>query len=387
MKTKFIIFHLFFTVFCFCQSSSKYDLIDNKMNNITIDFTATTETLANYINANFKTDEDKIRAVFYWTASNISYDVKNMDLPNGNVSSEEKIITTLKTRKGVCIHYAEVFNSISNKVGLKTYIINGYTKKDGKINNLPHAWCASKIEGKWFLFDPTWGSGGVNEGVFNKKINNNWFKVEPNKMTLSHLSFDYLWQFLNKPITNDEFISGKIQTNKINRNFDFETEISKNNSSSKIDQLIESKNRIESNGYKPQIVMDYLSYVKKNITLFSLNQGIERMNAISAEYNQAVALLNDFVFYRNKKFKPTYSDEQIENMIVIPRGKLLKCQDDIYSIGPVGIENTSNLTNLKNLISIGIKNTEEHYQFVKEYLKKSEIGRKLMFSKISLSRK
>jgi hypothetical protein len=56
-------------------------------------------TDANYINANFKTETDKIRAVFYWTASNISYDVPGMFDLNVNETVPEKIAKALKGEK------------------------------------------------------------------------------------------------------------------------------------------------------------------------------------------------------------------------------------------------------------------------------------------------
>jgi uncharacterized protein involved in tolerance to divalent cations len=52
---------------------------------------SSTDAIANYINANFKTETDKIRAVFYWTASNISYDVPGMFDLNVNETVPEKI--------------------------------------------------------------------------------------------------------------------------------------------------------------------------------------------------------------------------------------------------------------------------------------------------------
>jgi transglutaminase/protease-like cytokinesis protein 3 len=30
---------------------------------------------------------------------------------------------------------------------------------------MSHAWCASKIDNQWYIFDPTWGSG-LNNGKF-----------------------------------------------------------------------------------------------------------------------------------------------------------------------------------------------------------------------------
>jgi hypothetical protein len=52
---------------------------------------SSTDAIANYINANFKTETDKIRAVFYWTASNISYDVPGMFDLNVNETVQKKL--------------------------------------------------------------------------------------------------------------------------------------------------------------------------------------------------------------------------------------------------------------------------------------------------------
>jgi transglutaminase/protease-like cytokinesis protein 3 len=44
---------------------------------------------------------------------------------------------------------------------------------------------------------------------FIKKLNNAYFKVEPAQIIASHIPFDYLWQFLNYPITNGGFMKAK----------------------------------------------------------------------------------------------------------------------------------------------------------------------------------
>ena len=98
--------------------------------------------------------------------------------------------------------------------------------------------------------------------------------------------------------------------------------------------------------------------------------------------NDAVYLLNDFIHYRNKQFKPTLSDEEVLKMIQIPKDKLTKCQGDIYSVGDVGVENATNLSSLKNLISTTLAQAEEHSVFVKNYLNKSNLVRKTMFLKV-----
>ncbi|HJS00464.1 MAG TPA: transglutaminase domain-containing protein [Flavobacterium sp.] len=373
---------LFLSALSFAQTKTPYADIDTKISKIPVEMRSSTTGIAKFIKDNFKTDAEKIRAVYYWTTTNISYDVANMFAPQLE-TTQEKIENTLKSKKGVCIHYAEVFNDISNKIGIQCRVIEGYTKQNGKVDNLAHAWCAAKIENKWFVFDPTWGAGAIANRKFIKKLNNAYFKVEPSKMIVSHMPFDYLWQFLNYPVTNAEFYAGKTQLDKTKKYFDFEKEIALYNTISENDQLFETAARIEKNGLKNAMILEYYNMKKTQWNGLMQNANIEKLNVIVGELNEAVLLLNDFIMYRNKKFKPTFSDEKINQMIQIPREKLAKCQNDIFKIGTVGSENASNLSSLKTSIAQALVQADEHAAFVKDYLSKSKLVRKTMFSKIS----
>lgn len=381
---KFIFqFTLFlFSSFVVAQVKNEYAKIDVVMDKIPSEKTISTSEIADYITLNFKTESDKVRAAFYWTANNISYDIENMNEPNFVYSSEEKIASALKNKKGVCIHYAEVFNEIANKLGIKTVIVVGYTKQNGIIAPIGHAWNASKIEGKWFLFDPTWASGYVNNLKFYKKLNNNFYKTSASKMIQTHMPYDYLWQFSNEPITNHEFYSGVIEKDKPKMNFNFDSEIEKYEKQPKEEQAFDAAERIEKNAVINKLISEYLASKREEFTVIRQNKNIEKVDQILIDYNSAVASLNDYIFYRNKKFKPLYSDEIISEMINAPLLALKKCQNALYSVGTVGKENTSNLKTLKTQMTENIKIAEEQAQFVKEYLSKNKIQRKLMLSKM-----
>ena len=383
MKNVFLVFTFLFSVLSLGQAKVNYTLIDKKMDAIPSSDTNSTDSVAKYINTNFKTESDKIRAAFYWTSSNISYDVKNMFVVNFDETPQDRIAKTLKTKKGICGDYAAIFNEIATLVGVKSVVISGYTKQNGKIDSLAHAWCAAKIDNKWCVFDPTWGSGSLLNGKFVKKINDYYFKTEPAKIISSHIPFDYLWQFLNYPITNAEFYEGKTQINKTKKYFDFEKEIAKQSGMSEIDQLFESAERIEKNGLKNAMIVAYYENQKKHSTVLRENKNIEKLNGIVNEMNEAVVLLNDFIFYRNNKFKPTFPDDDIINMIQKPREKLIKCQNDIYTVGSTGTDNKANVSSIKKSIESNLALAEDHALFVKNYLSKSKMVRKTMFSKLS----
>lgn len=383
MKNVFLLFTFLFSVLCYGQANVSYALVDAKITAIPAIFTNSTEAIAKYINSNFKTENDKIRGVFYWTASNISYDIENMFAVNTTETPQDRIAKTLKTKKGICSDYATIFSEIANLVGIKSIVVEGYTKQDGKVATMAHAWCASKIDNKWYLFDPTWGSGYVNDNKYTRKINTIYFKVAPLKMINSHMPFDYLWQFIDYPITNQEFIAGKAQINKAKKNFDFESGITEYEALPKIDQFFESSQRIEKNGIKNQLIFQAYTYAKMSWNTARENENGAKYNAIVNQYNKAINELNDFIYYRNNKFKPNLSDEEIKLKIENPIEKLKKCQETLYKIGSMGTENASSVSALKKSVADALVQSETHLEFVNNYLSKSRLVRKTMFSKVS----
>lgn len=383
MKNIYLLFSFFFSILSFGQANVGYTLVDAKMSKIPANAANSTEAIAKYINANFKTENDKIRAVFYWTASNISYDVENMFVVNIDETPQDRITKTFRTKKGICGDYAVIFSEIANLVGVKSVVVEGYTKQYGKVATLAHAWCAAKIENKWYLFDPTWGSGYVNNNKYTRKINNIHFKVEPSKMINSHMPFDYLWQFMNYPITNQEFIAGNTQINKTKKNFDYEREIAKYESLPKIDQFFESAQRIEKNGIKNQLISQAYTYAKTSWNTERENENGAKYNVIVNQYNEAINELNDFIYYRNNKFKPLLPDDEIKSKIQSPIEKFKKCQEGLYRVSSLSSVDANSISTFKKSIADALVQSQTHLEFVNNYLSKSKLVRKTMFSKVS----
>jgi predicted transglutaminase-like cysteine proteinase len=150
-----------------------------------------------------------------------------------------------------------------------------------------------------------------------------------------------------------------------------------------MERVSESITRIEANGIKNKMINDYLTSKRKELEIRNQNENIEKLNSIATEYNQAIILLNDFINYRNKKFKPTLPDYEILQMIQRPKAAFAKCKKDISNVGFVGVENESNLRSIKKSINEALAQAEEYELFVKDYLSKSKLVRKTMFTKVS----
>ena len=381
MKSHVLVFTLLFVSLSFGQAKADYNRVDSPISKIPASATVSTAAIAAYIQSKFTTPDDKIRAVFYWTTANISYDVANRIALQQEQLLEDRIAITLKTRKGVCKNYAEVFTDLANKLGVETVVVRGYTKQNGVVGRIPHAWCASKIGAKWYLFDPTWAAGYIDGGQFKKRVRDTYYKLQPEEMIASHMPYDYLWQFISNPITNAEFTTGKMLPSKIKKYIDFNQEIFKAYSLGEEEQLLASSNRIKENGVTNSMISDILSYNDSRIKYLRESESLEKLNFILKKYNEGVAELNQFIAFKNRQFKPVKNDQTLISMILSPYDKLVWCQKSLSSVGSLSEPNRSSVIGLQSSLKVALQMTIEHKNFVYQYVEKSPISRNKMFYK------
>jgi hypothetical protein len=378
MKNYFMICGLFLANLCFSQ----FEVVDKKMDEIPASNEESTLQITDYINSNFNTVDDKTRAAFYWTASTISYDVENMLNQQPNQSPDDKINRTLKSKKGVCMHYAQIFFDIMNKLNIETVLVDGYTKDlNGKISSLSHVWCASKINNEWFLFDPTWGSGYVNDLKFTKKIDNKYYKATPKSFIDRHMPFDYLWQLSNKPINNQEFYESKLEATDKSLNFDFMKEINNLKNLSEFDTAKNRADRIQKNGLENKLIIEIVAFEKQKINNFNQKNDINKLEKVIADFNESNKLFSKFINFKNKQFKPFISDEVLKSDLQIPYDMLLKCIGDINSLNNINRENSVVVNNLKRAMTNAKTTYETNLKFVNDYLLKPNAEREKMFVK------
>lgn len=374
---------------------SEYAAVDKKALQLPDSMTSNTKDVSAYINASFSTEKDKVRAIFIWVASNIQYDMDNMFAINFYEAREEKIAKPLRTRKGICENYAVLFNDICSKTGIKSYVIEGYTKQNGFTDYIPHAWCAALVDSNWFMFDPTWGSGYVSNGKFYKKINNDYYKVNPAKLIKSHMPFDYLWQFLNYPLTSQEFYDGKTLPNKTKPFFNFDDSIKVYESLNSIEQLKASAARIEKNGVKNSMVFDRLQHIKleieneknkianEKIATENKRQTItvDLYNSAVADFNEGIKDFNKFIEYRNKQFTPMKTDSEIQAMLDVADNKFKEARKKLDEIVNPDVNIAKLILQASNSINETYTQVQEQQDWLKLYFSKGKFARKSMFNK------
>lgn len=162
-------------------------------------------------------DKKKVETITLWIAQHLKYDVKRYLKASTKRYSSRKV---LRKRKALCDEYAGVFNEMCEAVGVKAVLVEGYTKDlfydvNDPFYRVNHAWNAVQIEGKWFLLDVTFTSGGLvfkpkrirnflrrmirrpplpHKIKFKRSYTDTYFLNTPDKFMFDHFPADPVWQ-------------------------------------------------------------------------------------------------------------------------------------------------------------------------------------------------
>lgn len=157
------------------------------------------------------------RAFFEWLAENVAYETgifSGKQLSQADLSAQGVI----RLKRTVCHGYSNTFKALCDLSQIPCFVVSGYSRGWGpsqKINSQEedHAWVAFKVNDQWFLSDPTWGAGYLdNQLRFVKKKELKFFKSEPSEFIKDHLPIAPQFQLLEKAITFKAFESGTFQS-------------------------------------------------------------------------------------------------------------------------------------------------------------------------------
>jgi hypothetical protein len=225
--------------------------------------------------------------------------------------AKQSVEDVLKTRAAVCHGYVDLFVDLCKEVGINATLVGGYTKIGNRIVQIPHAWVGAVIGGNWYFFDPTWGAGHMQNNQFVKSFNNTFYMVSPADMIKTHMPFDPMYQFLNYPITNKDFVEGKTAINTAKRVFNFNDTLKQFATLSHLEQLKAEARRLQENGIVNDLILERLNHLKKGIQSFA-SKDIYDEGANS--FNRAVTLYNKYIGHKNKLFSDI-DDNNLQQMI------------------------------------------------------------------------
>ncbi|MFK7924170.1 MAG: transglutaminase domain-containing protein [Bacteroidia bacterium] len=155
------------------------------------------------------------RAAFFWIASNIKYDCNDLSKAD-KYKKSQKWPRTLADTSAICGGYANLLKAICDRMNIECEVIRGKSKGgwsdlENRTTN-SHAWNRVKLNGQWYLMDPTWASGYIDDKTksYKASFNPHYFLADPNLMILNHYPKETKWQLLESPVTYTEFIRSPV---------------------------------------------------------------------------------------------------------------------------------------------------------------------------------
>lgn len=331
-----------------------------------------TATIAEYVKKNFVGDLKKVGAIYSWVTSNLRYSTDSANVINLGPDPNAKITAALRRRKGVCENYAAIFNDICLKSGLTSFVIDGYTKQNGSIDRIGHAWCAVLIDNTWMLCDPTWDEGSGT--------NTKYFLTEPSAFIESHIPFDPMWQLLNYPISHQQFASENFYT-KEKQYFNYADTIAAYLKMDSLHQLQSSAYRVEQAGLHNPLIKDRLNLLKMHIEMIRQDKDVDLYNSSVADLNEATKIYNNFVQFRNNQFTPAVTDQQLQSFLNGIDKKIAEANKKLDEIERSQATFTFSTEAERERLTTLNEKVKEQNKFLNQYLNTAKANRQSLFYK------
>ncbi len=162
------------------------------------------EQVAKYVREREPDVRQRIKALHDYVADRIAYDA--VALADDAIPTQEAR-AVFEARKGVCAGYANLLNAMAKVTGDEVVVVVGDSRSEADgVDGGGHAWNAAKIDGKWFLIDPTWDAGVVQGRSFEKRYSTLYLFTPPEVFGVDHLPDDSSWQLRSSPLTRGDFI-------------------------------------------------------------------------------------------------------------------------------------------------------------------------------------
>ncbi len=297
------------------QSMSAYAAIDRIALSIPSSQANSTSDIASYIKSHFKKGEEKVRAAFTWVATNIRYDAAHLHWVVLNEDHEERVTWAMERKKGVCENFAAIFTDICLKSGLRAFFVEGYTRTNGSMDRSGHAWSAVSIDNKWYLYDPTWDAGFNSNGIFVNRTASNYFQVAPATFIETHMPFDPIFQFLNYPISFDDFSKGFTKARNQLSFFNYTDSIVAYEKLNPLSKYTNAAIRIEKNGSPTQMTSTKLKQLRMEKEIIYQEEDADLYNSAIEDYKQAIGNFKTYLNYRNNQFLPERPYAETETML------------------------------------------------------------------------
>ena len=335
----------------------------------------TAKDITRYLTKGLNSPTDKVRAIYYWMAHAIRYDIAKMNSNETYTDPQQLVDEVLKTRKGVCANYSALFQACCQSVGIQSYVIEGYTRQNEKIVPIAHAWNAVYIDGRFYNIDVTWAAGYVRGKKYFQQFRDNYFLISPPDFIKTHMPFDPVWQFSNNPVTHKEFETDDFTSLKKQSNFNFVDSINTLSGLSSVEKSKRENLRITKAGITNKMIREKVIQNQQSITT-------EEYNTSAVNFNKGVIKYNEYIQYKNTQFnKLAIKDDKILELLSSARQLFESAEESLSNLNP---ENTG-LKNAIHSMGTSIKrmkiSLDEEDAFMIKYIKTAKPLRLILFYK------
>ena len=331
--------------------------------------------IARYLTKGLTSPTDKARVIYYWIAHAIRYDVAKMNSNDTYKDPRELVNQVLKTRKGVCAHYATLFQACCQSVGVQSYIIEGYTRQNDKTIFIAHAWNAVKIDSRFYTIDATWAAGFLNGKTYIQKFRDNFFLIDPAEFIKTHMPFDPIWQFLNNPVNPKEFETNDFSGLDKASGFNFSDSIKALSGLSTLDKLIGENVRITTSGPTNALIRNHVRFNQQGITT-------EKYNKAADTFNKAVEKFNRYIVSKNKQFNNlTMTDDEILELLSSTRQLTESAGQTLPIVSSDNNDLNRLIDGLRKSINGMRKKLDTEDAFMSDYIKTLKTSRLRLFYK------
>ena len=347
---------------------------------------ASVAALGRYFSSAFKKPAFRARAIYTWTAMNISYDVSNKGRINAATPFGELVEQTMKTRFAICQGYASVFKALCDACGITAYLVQGYTRQNGNITEMSHAWVIAFIDSSFFGFDPTWGAGYITKGRYTRYYNEQYFMMKPEVLIRDHMPFDPMWECLNYPITNQDFSKGKTVPENSGVLFAYADSIRVYNSLESKEQCSAALRRLEAAGIINNPLFDWSKYLRDcisnerhNDAATVTNKKVRLFNDAVSAYNNCISAFNIYADFWNRGFNPPKPDPVIVDMLNLCYSYLDSCKNNLWQVDENDTEMKQSVKQLQQAVDETKENLDKQKVFLKIYFNTDPISRPQLF--------
>lgn len=158
-------------------------------------------TIADTLTRSFPDKHSKARAIFYWVANNISFDLKAL---KANDSRRVDPVLVIQTRKATPLGYANLIQEMSSMANIRCLTVDGYVKNHAAEINDPadeinHTWNVIQLgesPEQWFYVDAAKASGYSDSRFtkFTKEFTSDYFFADKILFNLDHYPYNGAWQ-------------------------------------------------------------------------------------------------------------------------------------------------------------------------------------------------